>query len=63
MLFPHCNLWEQGGCGAWGGSWKALERVGNKTDIGRGQEPGVRKEDVNGDLREASTSLPPPALR
>lgn len=66
-LSRDCNLREQGNCGGWGGSWKAVEGVGSKTDTGRIEKlkaPGVGKGDVTGDLREARRSsihiTPPP---
>ena len=45
-----CNLRAQGNCGGWGGSWKAVEGVGNKRDIGR-----IEKLDARGREGETST--------
>ena len=53
---PDCNLGEQGNCGGWGGSWKAVEEVGEKRDrerIAQLEARGWEEETSNGDLKEA----------
>lgn len=69
---PDCNLGEQGNCGGWGGSWKAVEEVGKKRDrerIAQLEARGWEEETSNGDVREArrdkyprhpTTTTPPP---